>query len=407
MIQKILVFLIMVSGLFALVLIGCDLPYHPVQQPVPGSGVTEPEDPAAIGTGYLYKVNSGIQTCNPSISQSPVLPACMLWLGFSTLNVIVPDTMTGFNTAVEEHDRLTVVDTSNVVRWYIMRSEIRASGEMQCPEWSTHPDYIASLIGIMAQPYSGFAIRISDKHFLQICDKRLEEFSTPHFWLPDSCVSSATVSAPVFDTTGFIIKEYVQQFFGTTQFKFVYSMPERVGTLYYIDYSVAGEPVPVPLPKPAGRETWSCASPLVSPDGNWVAYHCFANSSKGNLYSTYIQRLQPGAVPVLVADGASDPHWWVDPFTKEYFVVYSVTKGDYFTDYDFSDPTVESSDVGATIKQHLSGSWMDGPAHIGGLVVDKERAPYTLVRLPFKGGLSRDGYFLGTAYKFAYLMRLK
>ena len=32
---------------------------------------------------------------------------------------------------------------------------------------------------------------------------------------------------------------------------------------------------------------------------------------------------------------------------------------------------------------------------------------YTLVNLPFKGGLSRDGYYLSTAYKYAYLMRLK
>lgn len=395
-------------GLVVITVIGCDLLYRPIQQPLPGSEVTEPADTGLVGTGYLYKVNPGTQTCNPSISQSPAFPACMLWLGFNTLSVIVPDTMPGFDAKVELHDRLTIVDTSNTVRWFLMRSDIQPNGEMQCPEWSTHPDYVACLIGNLTQPYSGYAIRVSDKKFLKIGEKRLEEFSTPHFWLPDSCVSGTSVSAPEFDTTGFIKKEYVQQFFGTTQFKFVYTLPERVGTLYYVDYAGIGEPVPVPLLKPAGRESWDCASPLVSPDGNWVAYHCFANSSKGNLYSSYIQRLRPGAVPVFIADGASDPHWWVDPFTKEYFVVYSVTRGEYFTEFDFSDPTVEAGGIaGATVKQRLSGSWMDGPAHMGGLVVDRERAPVTLVRLPFKGGLSRDGYFLSTAYEFAYLMRLK
>jgi hypothetical protein len=386
---------------------GCDFPYAPSQQPYPGVDTTR-IDTGAIGSGYLYPVNPGIQACNPSISQSDVFPASMLWLGFSDLSVKVPDTMTGFETVVTQHDRLTVVDTGNTVRWYIMRSAIDTRGELQCPEWSTHPDYLACLLGIQLQPYSGYAIRLSDKQFLKICEKRLEEFSTPHFWVPDSVTSTGTVAAPTFDTTGFIKKEYIQQFFGTTRFRFVYTLPANTGTLYYLDYSGAGEPTPVSLVKPAGKESWYCSSPLISPDGNWVTYHCFVNSSKGGYYSSYIQRLQPGSKAVLIADAASDPHWWVDPFTREYYIVYAVTTGDYFTEYDFSDPVIEATGVaGSTKKQHLKGSWMDGPEHMGGLFPDKDNAPYTLVRLPFKGGMSRDGYFLSTAYKLAYLMRLK
>jgi hypothetical protein len=385
----------------------CGFPYEPRQQPSPEATSANP-DTAAIGTGYLFKVNPGIQACNSSISQNSGYNGCMLWLGFDALSVVVPDTMTGYAATVELHDRLTVVDTANTVRWFIMRSAMAPQGELQCPEWSTHPDYIASLLGTMTQPYSGFAIRVSDHRFLKICDRRMEEFSTPHFWLPDSALSQGIVTAATYDTTGFVKKEHVRQFFNTSRVKVVYALPSRVGTLYFVDYDGAGEPVPVALPKPVGRESWSCASPLVSPDGDWVAYHCFANSSKGNLYASYIQRLLPGAVPVLVADAASDPHWWVDPFTKEYYIVYTVTHGEYFTEYDFSDPAVEARSVaGKTVKQRLKGSWMDGPAHMGGLTVDAGTPPYTLVRLPFKGGLSRDGYFLSTAYKFAYLMRLK
>jgi hypothetical protein len=386
---------------------GCDFPYEPRQQKNSDSVDTIP-DTGAIGSGYLYPVNTGIQTCNPSISQSTVYPACMLWLGFNTVSVKVPDSMTGYESSVAQHDRLTVVDTSNTVRWYIMRQEIDTRGEMQCPEWSTHPDYLACLLGTLTQPYSGYAIRFSDKRFLKICDKRLEEFSTPHFWLPDSIAVTGTIAAPTYYTNGFIKKEQVQQFFGTNKFKFVYTLPAKTGTLYSLDYSGDQDPSPVPLAKPEGKESWSCASPLISPDGNWVTYHCFINSSKGNMYSSYIQRLKPDSKAILIAEEASDPHWWVDPFTHEYYIIYSMTLGDYFTEYDFSDPLVEANSLaGTTKKQLLKGSWMDGPEHMGGLTVDKESAPYTLIRLPFKGGLSRDGYFLSTAYEYAYLMRLK
>lgn len=399
--------LLSLAGLSVLMTGGCDFPYAPRQQPYPGTDTTR-IDTGAIGSGYLYPVNPGIQACNPSISQSDGFPACMLWLGFDAVSVKVPDTMTGYDPVVEQHDRLTVVDTGNTVRWYIMRSTIDTRGEMQCPEWSTHPDYIACLLGMITQPYSGYAIRLSDKRFLKICDKRLEEFSTPHFWVPDSVVSTGAVAIPTYDSTGFIKKEHIQQFFGTTRFRFVYTLPSKTGTLYYLDYSAAGDPTPVPLAKPPGKESWYCSSPLISPDGNWVTYHCFVNSNNGGFYSSYIQRLQPGSNAILIADATSDPHWWVDQFTKEYYIVYTVTKGEYFCEYDFSDPVIEATGAaGATKKQHLMGSWMDGPEHMGGLFPDKDNAPYTLIRLPFKGGLSRDGYFLSTAYSFAYMMRLK
>ena len=75
---------------------------------------------------------------------------------------------------------------------------------------------------------------------------------------------------------------------------------------------------------------------------------------------------------------------------------------------DFSDQSIENSGVaGATIKQRLKGTWKDAPGHVGALEPDGQVAADTLIRLPFKGGLSRDGYFLCTAYKYAYLLRLE
>jgi hypothetical protein len=391
-------------------MIGCQFPYSPKTQPPPKAGRVETTNSGAIGSGYLYPVNINRQTCNPSISQNSAFAACILWLGFDQISVTVPDSLSGYSiTNVAEHDRLTITDTTNTVRWYIMLSDFNGRGEFQCPEWSTHPDYIACLVGTITQPYSGYAVRLSDKKSLKLCDKNLEEFSTPHFWLPDSAVHGSGVASPVYDSNGFIAKDMVRQFFGTTQFKFIYSILENGGTLYYVDYSVSGNPAPIPLQKPEGLESWYCHSPLISPDGGWVAYHCFSNSAQGAYYRSYIQRLAPDAQPILIDDKASDPHWWVNRSNSDqYYIVYTVTNGPYFSEYDYSDQSIEKSgDAGATMIQKLKGSWGDVPSFLGGLSPDEAEKPNTLINLPFKGGLSRDGHFLCTAYKYAYLLRLK
>lgn len=374
---------------------GCDFPYKPQQQPQPYF--------EQKSNGYIYSVNTNQQVCNPSITQSASFPACMLWLGFNQLSVRVPDSLKAYSLIqIEEHDRLTVSDTSNTVRWYLMATDAAPSGELQCPRWSVNGDYISFLVGIPAQPYSGFLVRVSDKKLLKICEGKLEEFSTPYVWLPDTIVSSAAADNPTYGANGFIEREHVQRFFGTTQLKYVYALPEtQGGTLFFIDYSGTGDPSPVRLPKPAGRDSWQCASPQISRDGNWIAFHCFQNAVQGYGYAVYIQKLQAGSTPVLIADRASDPHWWIDPENGVWNIVYAVTWGDYFIAGDFTDSALlRGNGVGATIMQPLNGSGT------GSLSVDTRAKPDTLVRLPFKGGLSPDGNFLCTAYKYAYLMRL-
>lgn len=375
---------------------GCDFPYHPVRQ-------TQPYFEQK-SNGQIYSINTKQQVCNPSITQSALFPGCMLWLGFDQLSVVVPDSLKGYSlTQVQEHDRLTVTDMSNTVRWYMMATDAASTGELQCPRWSTHQDYITFLIGIPAQPYSGYAIRVSDKKILKLCNAQLEEFSAPHVWMPDTAVSTAVVENPTYGANGFVDRNNVRQFFGTTQLKYVYALPEtQGGALFLVDYSATGEPTPLRLSKPAGKESWQCASPHISPDGNWVAYHCFQNAVQGYGYASYIQKLQAGSVPVLVADRASDPNWWIDPVNGTYNIVYAVTSEEYFTPFYFTDSTLQKSGkIGATVKQRLSGK------SAGTFTVDVNSKPDTLVRLPFKGGLSRDGNFLCTAYKYAYLMRLK
>ncbi len=391
--------------------IGCDFPYSPQKQPRPDNGAFSQDSTPILGAGRLYTINGNFQACNPSISQNPSFPACMLWLNLDQVSVTVPDSLSGYSTRnVESHDRLTITDTANTVRWYMMRGEIETKGELQCPEWSTHADYIACLVGVILSPYSGFAVRISDKKTLKICNNSLAEFSAPHFWLPDSARPGIIDAVPAYDTAGFVTKDFVQRFFGTVQFKFVSTVIPGDGTLSYVDYSLPGDPAPVQLPKPKGKENAYCASPLISPDGNWVAYHCFKNSSQGNYYSSYIQRLRPGSTAVLIAEGASDPHWWVDPYSdrREYFIVYTMTKGKYQTDYDFADPTVEAGALaGATCLQPLAGSVQEVPDFLQSLAIDATSQPRVIARLPFKGGLSQDGRFLCTSYTYSYIMKMK
>jgi hypothetical protein len=375
---------------------GCDFPYHPVRQ-------TQPYFEQK-SNGQIYSINTKQQVCNPTITQSAAFPGCMLWLGFEQLSVVVPDSLKGYSlTQVQEHDRLTVTDMSNTVRWYMMATDAASVGELQCPRWSTHPDYITFLIGIPAQPYSGYVVRISDKKILKMCKSQLEEFSAPYVWIPDTAVSTTAVENPTYDASGFINRDYVRQFFGTTQLKYVYALPEtQGGSLFLVDYSTTGEPTLQRLTKPTGRESWQCASPHISPDGNWVAYHCFQNAVQGYGYASYIQKLQAGSVPILIAERASDPNWWIDPANGTYTIVYAVTSEEYFTPYDFTDSTLQKGGkIGATVKQRLTGN------STGTLTIDVNTKPDTLVRLPFKGGLSRDGIFLCTAYKYAFLMRLK
>jgi hypothetical protein len=397
------------TAIMLLAIVGCNFPYTPRKQPFPDTEpVTKSSDTGSINGGRLYHVNTGRQTCNPSVSPGGAYAACMLWLGFDGISVHVPDGFEAYSvTDVKEHDRLTITDTANTVRWYLLLTDVNRNGEFQCPEWSTHPDYLACLLGTITEPYSGYAVRLSDKKSLIICNRRLEEFSTPHLWVPDSAVRGGMVNEPVFDDNGLIAKAQVLQFFGTAQVKFIYTLLQRGGILYYVDYSAPGDPVPVPLKKPQGLENWYCHSPLISPDGGWVTYHCFPNSAQGAYYRSFIQKLAPDAQPIPVAEKASDPHWWADRSTGRYYIVYTITNGSYFSEYDYSDESIASSgNAGATMMQRLKGTWMDVPAFLDELAPDETYQPYTLVSLPFKGGLSRDGHVLCTAYEYAYIMKL-
>ena len=134
-------------GLLSLTLFACYSPDPFVADYSNNSGSGSVE----TAIGKIYPVdgneNDDQQTCNPSVSQDTVnFPASMLWLNFTKLIVNRHDV--GYSvTEVSQHDRLTVSDTANDVKWYLMIDESLGECQFQDPEWSTHPDFIVSLRG--------------------------------------------------------------------------------------------------------------------------------------------------------------------------------------------------------------------------------------------------------------------
>jgi hypothetical protein len=217
--------------------------------------------------------------------------------------------------------------------------------------------------------------------------------------LPDSVKGGDPAVNPEYDpATGFIKKSSLQQFFGTTNVKIAYCLLKTGLTLYYIDYNDS-IPRPRELAKPEGKETWTCESPMISPEGNWVAYNCEYDVKTNE---SYMQRLKPGAEPILLGEKAFDPHWWVDPLDGRYFIIYARIPGVKLINADYRSPSVPmDGSLGSTVKVLLQGSPMDVPSHMGLRAYGSE----SIAGLPFKGGLSPDGRYLCTGQTYSYIFR--
>ena len=388
-----------VTTLFVSLLFNCDLPYSPEPQ----THTAESKN-ISIESGTVYAVNGSKQICNPSISHGGEYNGCMLWLNFGgVLNVRVPDGMDykTDRTSVRQHDRLTISDTSNTVRWFMMNSSLGISGQLQDPEWSTHNDYIIAL-GDEKNDYrwDSYAIRLSDRKHIKLSQDNLIETATPHLWVvPDANPENESFSAGYSnDRGGFADRHSVRSFFGTDSVKVVYTLKKNGHTLFYIDYS-SNRPEPVQLKKPNNRNDWNTESPLISPDGNWIAFNC----TNQGVYESYIQRLDASSVPILIAEGAVDPHWWIHPEFGSPYIVYCRIKEDYFIKEDYTDPSIADGSVGSTYKQEILTASGNLPAHAS---YSPRGEPSLLVNLPFKGGLSDNGRYVCTGYGGGFILSL-
>ncbi len=166
----------------------------------------------------------------------------------------------------------------------------------------------------------------------------------------------------------------ISEFIGTDKVKIAYTLREEGSRfIYFVDFS-ANNQKPIRLKKPKGREALHGDSPIISPEGTFVAYYLTAGA---DVRGAYIHRLNSDAEPVLISENGTEPHWWVDSAGKTYVIFSnqlistSLDKGHYFT-----------------FRQQVS---LEGNGSLIG--VADTIAPY-----PMNGGLSADGRFLCTGY---------
>ena len=351
--------------------------------------------------GTLFEVNGGMQICNPSVSQDPEnYPASMLWLNFSgTLNVIAPDSVYA-TSRVEQHDRLSVSDTSGKVLWYLMRDTAAGDCQFQDPEWSTHPNYIVALRAYDTKgkkacenlDYGLFAVRMADKKKFFFYDKDISEFATPHLWVDPEAERDSSAD-----------DSKVEGFFGTNQVRLVYV--NKKDQIVFVDFANGGLKKAKTLQKPSGVDGWMMDSPLISPDGNFVVYNVI-NSSSG--WKSYIQELSEKSKPIEIEktdDMISEPvqpHWF--QYKTRLFVVWTEfpQEVEFLNKSDLSASSIQDGSAGRTVMREVSLAYgMPSDLAFAWLSMPKELAP-----IPMIAGRSPDGRFLATGTNKGYLLEL-
>jgi len=178
--------------------------------------------------------------------------------------------------------------------------------------------------------------------------------------------------------TDFATKAAMSSFIGTDSVKIAYTDGSK-RDVYFLDYTDS-VPVAKKLKKPLGKESILGDSPLISPDGKFVVYYLTYGGST-SIEGAYMQKLDTAAKPVLVAATGTEPHWWKDPSTGDMYVIYS-------TQWQVS--TLDTS-AGKTYKVKVSLT--DSCAVTGN---PELVAPYPLI-----GGMSKNGRYMCTGYKYA------
>ena len=192
-----------------------------------------------------------------------------------------------------------------------------------------------------------------------------------------------TAPTPPPPKHAFVSPSALDSFCRTPNVTLLYSY-EKLGVLtqtIYFTHLNDSSAVPVRLKKPTGRQNWKADCPNASPDGKFVTYHCFYGVQQ---CAVYIQRLDSTADPILIDEHGSEPHFYKDA-QGNLFVTYANTFG-------FLDGALTSYTSYVTYMRQVDTA-------TGQPAVKRDTiAPY-----PFYGGLSKDGRYLCTGYKYAYL----
>lgn len=399
-------------GLLALSLMACYSPEPFEAEYLEDSSNTN----TSAEMGKIFSLNGGKQTCNPSASQDTVnYPASMLWLNFSgELKVNAPDSDFTLKKVIQ-HDRLTVSDTANNVKWYLMRDTAEGECQFQDPEWSTHPNFIVALRGYDVDgskscenlDYGIFAMRMSDKKKFWFEKKGIPEEATPHLFVgePDS------VSKKEEDDST------IKGFFGTNDVLLTYV--DKNQNIVVVDYRASenGKPKTFKLKKPSNRKNWKIDSPLINPDYPvFVVYNMVENSTTWEAYIQYIsENSEPIKIPRTkdMMSEPAQPHWYSDENLNDWasstfawasYVVWSEfpSGSQMLNKNDLTKSSVQNGSVGRTVMRKfwaplstnadIKANWGDD---------NIELAP-----VPMTGGMTPDGKFLATGTNPAYLLKL-
>ena len=382
-------------GLLALSLVAC---YSPEPFEAENSDGSSNKN-SSSEMGKIFSVNGGKQTCNPSASQDTVnYPASMLWLNFSgTLNVNAADS--NFTVKkVLQHDRLTVSDTANNVKWYLMRDTSAGECQFQDPEWSTHPNFIVALRGYDVDgssacenlDYGIFAVRMSDKKKFWFKKTGIPEEATPHLYVGEPDSESKKEED---DST-------IKGFFGTDSVMLTYVDENQ--NIQVVDYrSDSSKPKTYKLKKPSNRKNWKIDSPLISPLYAWyVVYNMYENSTTWESYLQYIdEKSEPFKIERTkdMMSEPAQPHWYYSG--SSFYVVWSEfpAGSQMLNKNDLTKSSVQGGSVGRTVKRSL---YID-PDTVMWYSDNVEIAP-----VPMTGGMTPDGKFLATGTNPAYLLKL-
>lgn len=379
----------------------CDFPYSPEiqNQPIKSTPLIS----------NLKVINPMRQICNPSASQDTVnFKGCMLFLNLGgVISVNVPAKWKSeYNVIADNpHDRLTIVDTNNSVRWFLKKPSFITEYEIQDPEWTVNADYI-TFLGDNDDQSSGYVVRLSNKTIFKFNNQNLHPTSTPHMWKrPDVSSTIDTLANPIlfsaniiYDSlTGMADKNSLINYFETDSIIFTFSKKNTAGflSIQYINYS---DTVPslISLNRPEKREDFHLESPLISPDGKWVLFNC----KKGILAcEAYVQCLNKDSKPILIHEGmAAEPHWWKSPGTNDCYIIFCTKVGPIEELYE---NVKNDGTLGYTLIRKFNPSVTSSIQWLS--LLEKETI---LSQLPFQGGLSPDGHFLVTGYQYGYIYKL-
>jgi hypothetical protein len=185
------------------------------------------------------------------------------------------------------------------------------------------------------------------------------------------------------------LKERIQDFIGAgNTFKLAYLKPEtpasRKFILYYADFAeMAGDTLPqhaFPDSKGPANFAYGAFAPSWSPDGRFIAYEQGWENLTTPQSRIYVQPLT-GARVDGPAYPATNPRWWTDG--KDTSLIWcSSGKQDGWADT-----------ASATYRQKVTGGALSG-------------SPEVLAKGSYNAGLSKDGRYLATAYRYAVMQDL-